>query len=332
VFLAYTTVHGRTLVDRELYLPRGWCDDAARRHEAAIATTVQFATKPAQGLQMLRRALDGGLPARWVTADEAYGKDAKFRLWLQARHMAYVLAVACNQKIPTNGGSARADTLTAAAPALAWKRRSCGDGAKGPRLFDWAVATLPDTGTAEHGFSRVADASGRVVDALIRAGKRRHSLAGHVHRLRGRARADQRLDRRDRLVDLPGEAERLVVLDEAVPAVVAGVEQVPDPAPIAETSRCALAARSSRRRRSSRSSATCVSSRSSSSCRDSDASQSPRLRSRSRAEARRSLTSELSRSTTSPTATQCLQKNPSRPYGHEHSPATPSSSSLSVTW
>ena len=53
---------------------------------------------------------------------------------------------------------------TAAAPAptlwppprrsLAWKRRSCGDGAKGPRLFDWAVATLPDTGTAEHGFSR----------------------------------------------------------------------------------------------------------------------------------------------------------------------------------
>jgi hypothetical protein len=30
----------------------------------------------------------------------------------------------------------------------------CGDGAKGPRLFDWAVATLPDTGTAEHGFGR----------------------------------------------------------------------------------------------------------------------------------------------------------------------------------
>jgi len=115
---------------------------------------VQFATKPAQGLQMLRRALDGGLPARWVTADEAYGKDTKFRLWLQARHVAYVLAVACNQKIPTNGGNARADALAAAAPALAWKRRSCGDGAEGPRLFDWAVATLPDTGTAEHGFSR----------------------------------------------------------------------------------------------------------------------------------------------------------------------------------
>ncbi|MET7751581.1 transposase [Micromonospora sp. NPDC005367] len=113
-----------------------------------------FATKPALGLQMLRRALDAGLPARWVTADEAYGKDSKFRLWLQSRRMSYVLAVAGNQKIPTDGGSARADELAAAAPAPAWKRRSCGAGANGPRLFDWAVATLPDTGTADHGFTR----------------------------------------------------------------------------------------------------------------------------------------------------------------------------------
>jgi SRSO17 transposase len=154
VFLAYASVHGRTLIDRELYLPQGWCADTGRRREAAVPADVAFATKPMLGLAMLARAIDAGLPARWVSADEAYGKDAKFRLWLQSRRMAYVLAVACNQKIPTAGGSARADVLAAAAPALAWKRRSCGDGAKGPRLFDWAVATLPDTGTADHGFSR----------------------------------------------------------------------------------------------------------------------------------------------------------------------------------
>ena len=62
--------------------------------------------------------------------------------------------MARNQKIPTEHGSARADALAAAAPALAWKRRSCGDGVKGPRVYDWAVATLPDTGTAEHGHTR----------------------------------------------------------------------------------------------------------------------------------------------------------------------------------
>jgi hypothetical protein len=53
---------------------------------------------------------------------------------LQEQHMPYIPAVACNQKIPTNGGSARADTLAATEPISAWKRRSCGNGAKGPRL------------------------------------------------------------------------------------------------------------------------------------------------------------------------------------------------------
>ncbi|WP_196231245.1 hypothetical protein [Salinispora arenicola] len=29
---------------------------------------------------------------------------------------------------------------------MAWKRRSCGDGVNGPRLYDWAKAGLPATG------------------------------------------------------------------------------------------------------------------------------------------------------------------------------------------
>jgi integrase len=84
-----------------------------------------------------------------VTADEAYGKDATFRAWLQRRHIGYVLAVPCSQKIPTEGGSARADALAARAPLSAWRRRSCGDGAKGPRLYDWALAsTMLDAGVS----------------------------------------------------------------------------------------------------------------------------------------------------------------------------------------
>ena len=35
----------------------------------------QFATKPELARAMLGRALDAGLPAAWVTADEAYGRD-----------------------------------------------------------------------------------------------------------------------------------------------------------------------------------------------------------------------------------------------------------------
>ncbi|WP_243715233.1 IS701 family transposase [Micromonospora sp. KC207] len=145
VFLAYASPHARTLIDRELYLPRGWCDDPARRTEAGIAASVGFATKPALGLRMLERAIAAGLPARWVTADEAYGQDSKFRTWLQQQRIGYVLAVPRNQRVPTTAGNSRPDVLAANAPVLAWKRRSCGDGAKGPRLYDWAVASLPGT-------------------------------------------------------------------------------------------------------------------------------------------------------------------------------------------
>jgi hypothetical protein len=52
-------------------------------------------------------ALDAEIPASWVTADEAYGQDGKVRIWLQKRHIGYVLAVPRSQKIPR----------TAAAPA-----------------------------------------------------------------------------------------------------------------------------------------------------------------------------------------------------------------------
>ena len=143
VFLAYATGKGRTLIDRELYLPKSWIADRERCREAAVPDTVEFATKPVLARAMLARALDAGVPARWVTADEAYGGDSKFRSWLEDQRIGYVVAVPRNQPIPATAGATRADFLTADAPPAAWKRRSCGQGAKGPRLFDWAVASLP---------------------------------------------------------------------------------------------------------------------------------------------------------------------------------------------
>jgi SRSO17 transposase len=155
VFLAYTTTKGRALIDRELYLPKSWTADRERCREAAVPDEVEFATKTLLAQQMLIRALDVGVPATWVTADEAYGKDYKFRTWLESRRIGYVVAVARNQIIPATGGTSRADILAAQAPDDAWKRRSCGEGAKGPRLFDWAVASLPTyEDTTPAGWSR----------------------------------------------------------------------------------------------------------------------------------------------------------------------------------
>ena len=154
VFLAYVSPKGRALVDRELYLPKSWTDDRDRCREAGVPDDVQFATKPELARLMLGRALDAGVPAAWVTADEAYGKDAKFRDFLEQRRIGYVVAVAANQAVRGDAGTSRADVLAAHAPGQAWKRRSCGNGSKGPRVYDWAAATLPADGTEPPGWSR----------------------------------------------------------------------------------------------------------------------------------------------------------------------------------
>jgi SRSO17 transposase len=143
VFCAYASPRGHALTDRELYVPKGWLDDKARCAEAGIPDDLEFATKPIQATAMLARALDAGMPATWVTADEAYGHDSKFRRFLATRRIGYVVAIPCSQPIHNGSGSLRADTLAADAPPQAWKRLSCGDGSKGQRQYDWAMASLP---------------------------------------------------------------------------------------------------------------------------------------------------------------------------------------------
>jgi len=142
VFLAYATAAGRTFIDRELYLPRGWIEDRDRCAEAGIGVEVPFRTKPELALAMLTRALDAGVPAGWVTGDEIYGQNAGLRLALEERGLPYVLAVPVNQytigTLDGRIGQYRVDALSAALPEDAWTRLSAGDGAKGPRLYDWA--------------------------------------------------------------------------------------------------------------------------------------------------------------------------------------------------
>ena len=154
VFLAYASPKGRALVDRELYLPRSWTDNRDRCRQAGVPDDVQFAAKTELARAMLGRALDAGMPASWVTADEAYGKDSSFRDFLEQRRIGYVVAVPKSQAVAGDAGTSRADVLAAHAPGQAWKRRSCGTGSKGPRVFDWAAATLPEDGTEPPGWSR----------------------------------------------------------------------------------------------------------------------------------------------------------------------------------
>ncbi|WP_456030376.1 IS701 family transposase [Streptomyces werraensis] len=143
VFAAYATRSGRALVDRELYLPKAWTSDRNRCRAAKIPGKRAFATKGELARDIVRRCLGAGLPAAWVTADEAYGQDWHFRRLLEQFDVGYVVAVPKSQQIKSLAGIWRIDQLIEDAPANAWQRLSCGNGAKGPRLYDWAAAKLP---------------------------------------------------------------------------------------------------------------------------------------------------------------------------------------------
>ena len=148
VFLGYASRHGRALIDRALYLPDGWARDASRRAEAGVPGGITFTTKPKLGRAMLERALDAGVPCAWVTGDPVYGADHALRRAIEARRRGYVLAVTSGQYL----GGRRVDAWAAGLPAEAWHRLSAGEGAKGPRLYDWAF--LPSRGGAPAGWGK----------------------------------------------------------------------------------------------------------------------------------------------------------------------------------
>jgi SRSO17 transposase len=144
VYLTYAGDRGHAMIDRELYLPRSWTEDPDRLVEAGVPDDIEFATKPALAAGMLTRALNAGVPARWVAADEVYGADPVLRAELESCRVGYVLGIGCDRRIPTAAGLLRADELTAGLPKRAWQRLSAGPGAKGRRFYDWALITHTD--------------------------------------------------------------------------------------------------------------------------------------------------------------------------------------------
>jgi SRSO17 transposase len=143
VFLAYASAQGHTFLDRELYLPHEWTDDALRCQEAGVPKATRFATKPQLARQMLQRAFAAAVPSGWVTGDAVYGDDGDLRRWLEEGAHPYVLAVSCTHPIWQGGEQRRADELISALPATAWGRISAGRGSQGERLYDWACVQLP---------------------------------------------------------------------------------------------------------------------------------------------------------------------------------------------
>ncbi|GBQ04453.1 transposase [Streptomyces spongiicola] len=177
VMLTYAARAGHTFYDRRLYLPAVWAQDTSRRRNAGVPEEIAFATKPELGVEMLRGAIDGGLPFAWVAADADYGKDPALRAFLHENALPYVLGVPVTLPVAGPPGKPYQPAVQKAGDLLhyaiardRWERRSQGEGSKGQRYYDWTwfEVTLPGQQPAD-GFAH---------HLLIRRSTDKKQLAG----------------------------------------------------------------------------------------------------------------------------------------------------------
>ena len=146
VFLSYAGSGSKALLDRELYLPQVWAEAWERRREAGVPEDTAFRTKGRLARLMLERAVESGVPFGWFNGDEVYGSDRRLRLWLERAEIPHVLAVKTSEKLWawTEKGplQVRADRLASQVEEPGWVRCSAGDGAKGPRVYEWIAVDI----------------------------------------------------------------------------------------------------------------------------------------------------------------------------------------------
>jgi len=167
VFLGYTSRHGYTLLNRRLYMPQKWLEDNAyadRRQQCGVPKDLAFQTKQELALAMVTKtATSGHLRYRWLTCDEAFGRDTDF-LDGVAKHAWYLAEVPENTAVwlehPQTGVSAwsgrgRKPTrvrlvagepeaqsvadIATQLPPKQWQRYVIKEGTKGPITADFAA-------------------------------------------------------------------------------------------------------------------------------------------------------------------------------------------------
>jgi len=118
-------------------VPQEWLNDRDRCRKAGLPEARRVATKPPLAQQRLARAFAAGVLAQWVTGDRVDGADRRRRMWLDAQPRAYMLAVSGQAYVWVDGQQRPVKRLLAALPEEGWTRLGAGDGATGPRWYDW---------------------------------------------------------------------------------------------------------------------------------------------------------------------------------------------------
>lgn len=77
----------------QLYLPKEWAQDRARRRKAGVPKEIRFKTKPRIAFEHLRWACAAGLPRGVVLMDAGYGADTDLRASITTLGLSYVAGI-----------------------------------------------------------------------------------------------------------------------------------------------------------------------------------------------------------------------------------------------
>jgi SRSO17 transposase len=93
VSLSIANHHASLPVRYQLYLPKDWADDGARRRKAGVPPSIGFKTKPEIAIEQIRWAVESGLPPAVVLMDVGYGNNSLLRTEISALNLPYVAGV-----------------------------------------------------------------------------------------------------------------------------------------------------------------------------------------------------------------------------------------------
>jgi len=99
VSLTISTESEQLPIDFELYLPKSWTEDPARRNEARIPEDRLFKTKIELAQDMLQRAAEDGVPGEIVLADSFYGDEPSFRNQIRSLGMDYAVGIKSDNRV-----------------------------------------------------------------------------------------------------------------------------------------------------------------------------------------------------------------------------------------
>ena len=141
VTLSIANHHASLPVAYQLYLPKVWADDRARRGKAGVPEDISFQTKPEIALAHIRWACKAGLPRGNVLTDAGFGHDSKFREGITEEGLTYCAGIQPQTLVRKAGIRPGLTSKKARHNAVSVKKLALGLPTKAWRTIKWREGT-----------------------------------------------------------------------------------------------------------------------------------------------------------------------------------------------